>query len=278
LSSERYDVAESPVWRDGTLWWTDIPRGRVFAAAYDGETLQPATCWVPDELVGAVIPVDAKDAYYLGRRSLGRLSTGETLQRLLPDDAESRLNDAAVDPDGAIVVGTASEDGDRPDALMRIQPDGRIEVLDADLSLANGIAWSLSGQTIYYADSRRRTIWARRYGTDCGDRRTFIEIPDGMPDGLCVDAEDQIWVAVWGAGEVRRFSPQGNLTARIGLDTPNVSSVAFAGEHFDTLIITTALNPDKPDSRAGALYAVTVNVPGLPTTQPAIYPKQKEYA
>jgi len=99
-------------------------------------------------------------------------------------------------------------------------------------------------------------------------RRPLVTLPDdvGEPDGIAVDSEGFIWVALWGGGAVRRYSPEGRLDGVVELPVPRVTACAFGGERLTTLYITTSrVDTDTTrHPRAGALFAVDVGVPGLP--------------
>jgi sugar lactone lactonase YvrE len=158
------------------------------------------------------------------------------------------------------------------EVLVRWEDDGRLTTLDDDLTLSNGLAWSADGRLMYSVDTLRRVVFVRDYDATTGavgERRVHLRIEDGFPDGIALDAADHLWIAVWGEGEVRRFTPDGVLTGRVVLPAPHTSSVAFAGDDLRTLVVTTA-QAELPDERlrafpdSGRLFTVRVDVPGLP--------------
>jgi sugar lactone lactonase YvrE len=123
-------------------------------------------------------------------------------------------------------------------------------------------------------DSAARTVSRAAYDLDSGlatDWTTLFEVPDGTPDGLAVDAAGDLWLAVWGAGEVRRYAHTGEPTYIVEVDAPLTSSLAFAGDELDTLVITTAREDLTPSElhrfpESGALFTCTVDARGrLPT-------------
>ena len=122
--------------------------------------------------------------------------------------------------------------------------DGTATVIDDDLSISNGLAWSPAGDVMYSVDTRPGIIYARPYDPDTGDwgERTQVLRLDrgGWPDGLCVDADGNLWVAIWGGGEVRCYTPAAERVATVSVPAPHTTSVAFAGAERDTLLITTA--------------------------------------
>ncbi len=186
-----------------------------------------------------------------------------------------RLNDGGCDPAGNFLVGTLALDGARGgESLVRIERDQRVTVLDDDLTLSNGLAWSADGTLLYSVDTVPGVVWVRSYDTASGcvgTRREWLRVADGSPDGICMDAEGHLWIACWGAGQVRRYTPDRRLAGIVDVPAPHTSSVAFVGDGLDQLLITTAtvdLAEEQlaafPDS--GRLFLADVGVAGLPVT------------
>ncbi|MFP3712666.1 SMP-30/gluconolactonase/LRE family protein [Puerhibacterium sp. TATVAM-FAB25] len=275
-----HELAEGPVWDPvrERLLWVDIRRGLVFS----GELRDDGTVDVVDEVafggtVGAVA-VSAEGDWVVagGEQLLLRDPAGVVRPgpRILPPGSGRRLNDGKPDPAGRFLVGSLHLEDDDPteELLAVLDADGTVRVLDDDLTLSNGLAWTADGTRMYSIDTLRRTVYVRDYGARTGavgPRTTFLTVDDGHPDGMCLDAEEHLWIAMYGLGQVRRYSPAGELVATIEVPAQNVSCVAFAGPRLDTLVITTAtqdLTPDQlaelPDS--GRLFTATPGVRGLP--------------
>ena len=268
-------LGEGPVWDEarGCLLWVDIPAAAVHEGRLEGDqVVTTRTHRLADvtDTVGAVAPATDGRLLVAGHRSLIVLDreTGrcDTLQAI-GSEVRSRLNDGACDPAGRFLVGTlALDDRTGNESLLRLEDDGVVTVVDAALTLANGLAWSPDGRLLYSVDSVPGVVWART-----GPRHALVRVADGLPDGLCVDADGGLWLAVWGAGQVRRFSPDGELTAVVEVPAPHTTSAAFIGADRSTLLITTARSELSaaelaryPDS--GRNFVVDVGVPGLPTT------------
>ncbi len=278
-SAERFLLGEGPVWDAprGRLLWIDIDDGAVLIGRLDGDRVQ-----VEDRLdfagtVGAVTVAADGRLLVAAERELVLVDldgSRSRVQSLIPDTEQRRLNDGKTDPAGRFLVGTCPTAGrTQSEWLKRIEHDGSVTTIDTGLGLSNGLAWSCDGSRFYSIDSFRHVVWVRDYDPATGalgERSAFVRIEDGYPDGMCSDAEDHVWIAVYGCGEVRRFSPQGQLVAVVRLDVPQTTSVAFAGPERDILIITTAgrgLTPEElieyPDS--GRLFTARVGVQGAPT-------------
>jgi sugar lactone lactonase YvrE len=137
--------------------------------------------------------------------------------------------------------------------------------------MSNGIDWSPDGRTVYYADSTAGTVtsypWEAEQGAlGQGTVIVALDRADGLPDGLTVDDDGAIWLAVWGAGQVRRYDPVGRPLGTLTFPTPQVTSCAFGGPRRDRLFVTSARSGLASDhhgySEAGALFVVDVGVTG----------------
>lgn len=274
------ELGEGPVWdpiRELVLW-VDIRRGLVLSGRLDEHGLVTVIDEVSfGETVGAFAVAADGSWIVAGAHSLLlRAASGATreLAQVMPDrDPRRRTNDGKPDPAGRFLIGTMTIDGDSDrEVLVRLEADGTVTTVDDDLTLSNGLAWSPDGAIMYSVDTNRRTVFARTYDVDTGatgPRRAFIEFEKGSPDGMCTDAAGNLWIAMWGLGEVRRYSPDGRLEQTLGVPAPHTSSVAFAGPNLDTLIITTATQDLSDEQLAasplsGKLFAARPAVPGAP--------------
>jgi sugar lactone lactonase YvrE len=188
---------------------------------------------------------------------------------------DNRFNDCKCDPQGRLWAGTMSRTR-TPGvaALYRLDAGGRLERVIAGTTISNGLAWSPSGDAMYFIDSTTQRIDAFDFDGATGgvaDRRTLAEIDrdDGLPDGMTVDAEGGIWVCLFGGAAIRRYSPSGALEAAIELPTTNPTSPVFGGPDLRTLYITTARHRLTEaqltgEPLAGALLTLDPGVQGLP--------------
>jgi sugar lactone lactonase YvrE len=278
-TEERYILAEGPTWDPvrGELLWVDVEAGLVMAGtlALDGYIAVRETLAMGCR-VGAVAVAANGDwliaaADHLYRRTPGGPCT--VVRRMLPGGSGRRLNDGKPDPAGRFVVGTMPlVDGTSTTEELLLVEGDRVAVLDTDLMLSNGLAWSPGGRRMYSVDTFRRVVYRRPWdpatGTP-GARATHLTFDDGYPDGICVDADGHLWVAMWGLGEVRRYAPDGTLVSTIPVPAPHTSSVAFAGPNLDVLVITSAKRDLVSDElarypAAGALFTTRPGVGGLP--------------
>ncbi|SFF95081.1 SMP-30/Gluconolaconase/LRE-like region-containing protein, partial [Actinacidiphila alni] len=159
------------------------------------------------------------------------------------------------------LVGSSALDGRHGrDVLVRLAGDGRPVVLDTDLTCSNGPAWSPDGRLMYSVDTGPGLVRVRAYDPAdgrTGERRDFLTIDDGLPDGLCADRDGNLWLAVWGAGEVRCYSPTARHLVTVRVPAAHPTSAAFAGPDLATLLIT-AGGPD------GGLFAARPGARGAP--------------
>ena len=278
VSETAYELAEGPFWDAARerLLWVDIAGGTVLAGRLRDDRVDVIEEHRFPSTVGAVVPT-ADDGLLVALRdglaSIAADGVVRTGHRVLPEADDSRLNDGACDPAGRFLVGSMSLDGrEGGERLYRLDRDGTLEVVDDDLTLSNGLGWSPDGRTMYHVESVPGIIWSRSYEPESGamgPRRQHLRIDDGTPDGLCVDADGNLWVAVWGTGQVRCFTPDGDHVATVDVAVPQPSSVAFVGPMLDRLLITTAredLSAEQLEEHplSGHLFLASVGKQGIP--------------
>jgi sugar lactone lactonase YvrE len=189
----------------------------------------------------------------------------------------NRFNDAAVDARGRLWAGTMSTSRTPgAAALYRVERDTPPAVALPGATISNGLDWNLDGTRLYYVDSMTQRIDAIDFDADrgrLGKRRPFVSVEpaDGLPDGLCVDADGGIWLALFGGGAIRRYRPDGRLDAHVALPVTNPTSLAFAGPGLGELYVTSArhrLSAGQLASEplAGSLLRLRPGVSGRPTT------------
>jgi len=256
----RAELGEGPRWdaATGRLLWVDI-EGRLLHVS-DPETGADRTIAL-DNRVGVGVPMsDGRVLVALADRLAALDLEDESVETLapMPHGPQLRLNDGACDPQGRFWVGSLElEFAKRAGSLYRY--DGKLVEVLTDVTLSNGIGWSPDGKLMYYVDTVT-------YGVDVFDfdglpvnRRRFATIERGVgaPDGLTVDDEGGVWVALYGGSAVRRYATDGKLEEVVELPARNVTSCCFGGGERRRLFITTAA----PDGR---VYATDVAITAPP--------------
>lgn len=273
------ELGEGPVWDPGRglLRWVDLLVGHVHA-------LDPAagahTWFDAGDAVGAFgltrgggLVLAMADGFALSGHE------GQDLARVpgfTVDRAAVRFNDGKPDPWGNFCAGTMSwdETGNPPGSLYRLSPDGSVKEQFGGVSLSNGLDWTDDRKLFYFADTNIGRVDVFDTDPDTGalaGRRPFVTVPEteGGPDGLTLDAEGCVWLAVWGAGEVRRYTPDGRLDTVVRVPARQASSAVFGGPDLGTLYITTARQgytdaDRRAEPHAGDIFACTPAVTGRP--------------
>lgn len=177
----------------------------------------------------------------------------------------NRFNDGKSGPDGSFYVGRMDEGGKA--AFYRLDPDGTLTELFDGVGTSNGLDWSLDEKTLYYVDTATARIDAFDFNRGEGtlaNRRTVMPIPAkmGLPDGMTLDSQGMLWLALWGGRKVVRIDPSaGEVLETIPVPVEQVSCCSFAGDDLRDLIITTARVGQK-DPQAGSVFRIRVDVPG----------------
>jgi sugar lactone lactonase YvrE len=189
-------------------------------------------------------------------------------------DTSVRMNEGGCDPDGRFYCGSMAYD-QHPGAgaLYRLDSDGSVRLVLENVTISNGLEWSPDGSRAYYNDTATQRIDVFDYDGESGltGRRPFAEIPAeaGGPDGLTVDAEGGVWVALYGGGAVRCYTPEGVLDEVIEVPAKQVTACAFGGQDHSQLFITTSREGlgGGEDPLAGSLFRAAVGVAGLPVRE-----------
>jgi sugar lactone lactonase YvrE len=275
---------EGPIWDAAAqeLVWVDITAGLVRRGRVSGDDVLDVAAHRGGDTVGFAVPA-AAGGWLLGAGGgISRLTADGQAGVLLEltgeggaeDAGGTRMNDGGCDRAGRFFGGTMAFD-ERPGAgaLYCLDLDGTVRTVLGGLTVSNGLGWSPDDRTVYLSDSGAGTVSAFDYDLDTGTfgpRRVLLDLtddPDGVADGLTVDDEGCLWTALWGGGQVRRYSPDGEQLAVV--DVPGVShttSCAFAG---DLLVISTSRHGLDDDARAaqpdaGRLFTVRPGVSGPP--------------
>ncbi len=272
------ELGEGPVWvaRDECLYFVDI-RGRRIHAWRPGGTTRS---WETPTEPGFIVPRAAggficglRDGLYEFQPDSG---TFKLRIQVESDRINHRLNDGFVDHTGRLWFGTMNDDCQTVGgALYSVERDGRLRVHDTGYVITNGPTVSADGRTLYHADSGLGMVYAFDLN-DAGvlsNRRVFVCTPPNVyPDGMAVDREGNLWIALYGGWRLEKYSPRGEKLMSIRFPCANVSKAAFGGPDLSTLYVTTAWSGLSDTDRgtqpdAGALFSVAIDPPGLPATE-----------
>jgi sugar lactone lactonase YvrE len=273
-------LGEGPIWdaQDGALLWVDIVNHLVHVT--DTKTGADRTISV-GQMVGAIVPRKSGGlmmALENGFASLD-LKTGQVTPICDPEShlPNNRFNDGKCDPAGRFWAGTMSKHEDGPSgSLYRLDTNLQANHMFDGVTVSNGLAWSPDHRTMYYIDTPTKFVVAFDYDKASGaiaNRREVVRIPDGegMPDGMTIDADGNLWVAHWGGWCVSHWNPAtGKLLGKLAVPAAQVTSCCFGGPELDTLYITSArigISEDELSKQplAGGLFRTRPGVRGTPT-------------
>jgi len=277
----RATIGEGPLWDQthGRLLWVDIPAN----ALHEFDPSSGADTWTDVGQPISAVGVCARGGSVAALRDgFGFLAPGargiSQLVEVEKDRPGNRMNDGKCDCRGRFWAGTMAWDHTPAVGslycLERSSQGFRVSVALRGLTVANGLDWSPDNQRMYYIDSPTQRIDLFDFDPERGalsNRRTFVEIPraDGLPDGMLVDAEGCIWVALFGRGKVRRYTSRGEVDMEVRVPVTLVTSCAFGGPGLDELYITTArhrLTADEAAAQptAGGLFVCRPGPRGRP--------------
>jgi sugar lactone lactonase YvrE len=279
-TTEQTVLGEGVRWdaRRGELLRVDILSGCVYRdRIIDDGSLVPVRVYRLPGTVGAIAPIQGDDGWLLAAdRSFVHLRE-DGFTRTLADVARpgTRMNDGACDPQGRFWAGTMA-DNHHPGggALYRLDPDGRTELVLGGLTISNGLGWSPDGGTMYLVDSGPRVVNAFAFDDGHGmisNGRVLVTVAEelGAPDGMTVDADGDLWVAIYGAGQVHRYTPDGELREVVAVPAEQTTCCGFAGPGLTRLYVTTATENWSDDRRraepgGGLVYWSETDTSGLP--------------
>jgi sugar lactone lactonase YvrE len=266
-----FGLLEGPrVDEQNRLYFSDVPNGGVYRRGLDGkvETLIPKR-----KGVGGIALNDGGGIVCSGRSLIywnEQTGTSRNLFTEWEGRALKGLNDLQPDDHGSVYVGSLefdalSDQKPIPGNLFRVDPDGKVTKLWEGIQVTNGMGFSPDRKLLFHADSTTQAVWAYDVQPDrtVKDRRIFAKLPVGWPDGMAVDAEGGIFVAVVNDGEVMRFKPDGTLDTRLKVPAKMVTSLTFGGKDMQDLYIVTADNTDDK-SLKGTIFKTRSDIPGLP--------------
>jgi sugar lactone lactonase YvrE len=275
----RADLGECPTWSvvEQVVYWVDINAPALHR--FDPATGRDAVFPMPSSIGcygvrdGGGFIVALRDGIWLAHDN-GTLAE-KVAEAPYDEPSFHRFNDGRVDRDGRFWAGTINERRDAPSGgLYRIDPDFAVTRVFAGITISNGLAWSPDGRTMYHADTPTLTVRAFDFDPPSGlptRERTFHRFTSAgdRPDGAAVDADGNYWIALYRGGRIARLSPSGDEIASHPIPAMCPTMCAFGGADLRTLFVTTARQERGDDElrrlpRSGRLFAMRVDVPGLP--------------
>ena len=270
LLASGYGLVEGPrTDAADNLYFTDIPGGCVYRRSPDG-TIE--TLVTKRRMVGG-LALHADGGFVMSGPTVAHWRDGD-IRVVLEREGVNAFNDIQPDGEGRLYAGAIRSNLEDlkaakvPGECYRISPGGEAEELYGDVEVSNGIGMSPDGRTLYHVDSTTKGIWVHDIGA-CGalsNRRHIgrAAFERGIPDGMCVDSEGNLWVAHVGGRRVVKLSPTGGELDQIPVPAKAVTSAAFGGPDLEDLYIVTADNQDEPERR-GCVFRCRPGVTGLPT-------------
>lgn len=271
-------LGEGALWHpaEKKLYWINIKGKQLHI--FDPQTKHNKTFDLP-ERIGTVVPVKNGGVLVALQTGIYFMDTATGKIKLITNpltDKAIRFNDGKCDPAGRFWVGSMHlKQITGMATLYRMDIDHSVHTMVKDVTISNGIVWSGDKTKMYYVDSPLNTVDVFDYDNATGtisNRRVAVKIPDsiGGPDGMTIDAEDKLWVALWGGFAVGRFDPDtGELLQKVEVPAPNITSCAFGGDGLDTLFITTATQ-DMDEAQlkqyplSGGVFSTRPGVKGVP--------------
>jgi len=278
LFNSQDQIGESPIWNiaEQVLYWVDAEGNKVHRLDPENGDYQ---CYNTPMTLTAIAMCNSGTWLSATKQGLYHWERDFSKHRLLADPLATkksvRLNDAVVDRQGRLWTGSLNEtcleaaDGE----LFCMTSSESITPMANNFCVANGISWSPDGGLLYISNMFAYEVEVFSQDTATGQltqRRTFITFSesDGMPDGLTVDAEGYLWVALWGGGKVCRYSPAGVLDKTIHLPVANPTRCTFGGADLSDLFVCSAWfdlddTQRKQQPMAGDLFRIKVDIKGL---------------
>jgi sugar lactone lactonase YvrE len=269
-------LGEGPLWDADrqALWFVDIKQGRIHRCDADGreqrtfEVGGSPSFILPRAGGGFVVGNVDTLQHFDGERIVGEIGR-------VPAHPDNRFNDATTDARGRLWFGSMDMLETELSGMVHVHADGAIHVAGGDAVITNGPAVSGDARWLYHVDTTGKVIWRFDVGDThrLRDGTIFARIEDGAgnPDGVTIDAEDHVWVGLWGGWAARRYAPDGRQVAEVRFPCANITKLAFGGPDLKTAFATSArIGLDEAalagQPLAGGVFAFPVDVPGVATT------------
>ncbi|MGN6619271.1 MAG: SMP-30/gluconolactonase/LRE family protein [Ilyomonas sp.] len=270
------ELGEGSIWNpiENKLYWINI-EGKTLHI-YDPETKKDIE-FPTGSRVGTVVPVKDGGVLVALQKGIYKMDTNNGDLSFITQpiqDSSIRFNDGKCDPSGRFWVGTMALDQRKGAAVLyRMDKDKSIHTMVENVTISNGIVWTSDKKTMYYIDTPTGEVVAYDYDDATGEisnKRVAVKVEDGSPDGMTIDENDHLWVALWGGNAVGCYDPKtGKLIQKVEVPAPNITSCAFGGKDLKTLYITTARGQMSDEQlkkypQSGGVFSVQLNVKGVP--------------
>jgi len=265
------ELGEGPVWDSSRqlICWLDIINGEIYEWSVDSKSLNTIPIY---QMIGALAICSDGNYIVALKNGLGIVDRqdGKTTLRADPEKhlPNNRFNDGKCDPSGRFWAGTMSL-SEAPGAgnLYMLDSNGTVTKKIGNITISNGLAWSLDCKTFYFIDTPTFRVSAHDYDMESGalsNRRTVIDIPqkEGAPDGMTIDNEGMLWIAHWDGWQITRWNPYtGKKLTAIAFPASRITSCTFGGRFYEDLYVTSAKvglsNQElKEQPLAGSLFVI----------------------
>jgi sugar lactone lactonase YvrE len=278
LVDSKNDLGEGPVWRHETkeLIWVDYNKGDL--CRYHLSSKQYTSIKLAETLMLAM-PTDRGNFLLAVKNEVWLYSIKENkiLKKQLVDENKpnNRLNDGKCDAKGRLWIGTM-DDGAKPDsgALYQVESGLKYQMMDEPYTIPNGIAWNSANTEMYVVDSYTKHVYRYDFNLEDGsiaNRKVLIDTSsqEGSPDGMCIDQEDNLWIAFWQGQCLIQYNLSGEIISKIVLPVHIPTSCCFGGDDLSTLFITSSRAYDSPENiskfpLSGGLFAIRTEIAGAP--------------
>lgn len=270
FDKNHYELAEAPFYdeRSGLISYVDILNNKFYTVDKDNNKY----CFDAGQMIGSAVPAEKVGSYILAGTDGIYLLEDDKKEKIL-DVTEifkpyQRSNDAKADLRGRLFFGSSVYiDEYEASGNLFCLSDGKATVMQADTKLSNGMAWGSDKKSFYFSDSKEHAIFKYDYDIETGEisnRRVLFTVDEsiGVPDGLCIDSDDNIWLAIWGGNRIECHSGvDGELLAIVDVDATQTSSCCFLGDS-NKLFITTA-GVGVSGEYEGCLFTCEVDATGV---------------
>ncbi|MFW5831837.1 MAG: SMP-30/gluconolactonase/LRE family protein [Prolixibacteraceae bacterium] len=272
------ELGEGAVWNHKTneLLWVNIDREIL---NFYNPDLRNNKEMLTGQKIGTVVPAESGQVLVALENGFYSLDPKTGTKKFIADPEKdingNRFNDGKCDPAGRFWAGTMSKNGEKgAGALYRLDPDSSVHKMIDNVSVSNGIIWSGDKRFMYYIDTPTRKVMRYDYDNktgDIGNSKIVVEVAEemGAPDGMTIDSDGNLWIALWGGSAVGCWNPEsGELLQKIDVPAKNVTSCAFGDKDLKSLYITTArVGTDKEEldrfPEAGGLFKTRPGVKGV---------------